>query len=170
MIVRALSAGKWHPQGMCAVPCFSSSAPRRLNPSVLVFVVWNVLVGGPQSLVPITKATPPAPILAARECGHRADYLRQSSRLKQVIESEFVAATKGPLLEETVAAYANYFTPDDVRGLLAFYNSELGKRTVDVTPAIAQELAASGQRWAENELPRIRAGIAFRLRKEGFVK
>jgi TonB family protein len=90
--------------------------------------------------------------------------------MKQVIESEFVAATKGPLLEETVAAYAKYFTPDDVRGLLAFYNSELGKRTVAVTPAIAQELAASGQRWAENELPRIRAGIAFRLRKEGFLK
>jgi hypothetical protein len=87
--------------------------------------------------------------------------------MKQVIESEFAAATKGPLLEQTVAAYANYFTPEDVRGLLAFYNSELGKRTIAVTPAIAQELAASGQRWAETELPRIRAGIAFRLRKEG---
>jgi len=87
--------------------------------------------------------------------------------MKQVIESEFAAATKGPLMEQTVAAYAKYFTPEDVRGLLAFYNSELGKRTVAVMPALAQELSASGQRWAETELPRIQAGIAFRLRKEG---
>jgi TPR repeat protein len=86
--------------------------------------------------------------------------------MKQVIESEFAAATKGPLMEQTVAAYARYFTPDEVRGLLAFYNSELGKRTVAVMPAMTQELAASGQRWVEAELPRIRAGIAFRLRKE----
>lgn len=90
---------------------------------------------------------------------------------KQVLDSEFAKAFDGPggLTEQMVAVYANHFTHEDVRGLLAFYSSALGKKTVTAMPAIFQEGAAVGQKWAETQTPRVADVLQRRLRAEGLI-
>jgi len=90
---------------------------------------------------------------------------------KQVLDSEFAKAFEGPdgLTEQMVAIYATHFTPEDIRGLLAFYSSVLGQKTVASMPAIFQEGAAAGQLWAEKQMPRVGEILQDRLRAEGFI-
>ena len=91
---------------------------------------------------------------------------------KQVLDSEFAMAFEGPgnLTEQMVSIYATHFTPDDVQGLLMFYSSDLGKKTVASMPAIFRDSAAAGQQWAEREMPRIVGVLQTRLRTEGFIR
>ncbi len=43
------------------------------------------------------------------------------------------------LLEPIVPIYDKYFTDDDIRGLIQFYESPLGQRVVKILPQVAQE-------------------------------
>jgi hypothetical protein len=74
---------------------------------------------------------------------------------RQVLDSEFAKAFEGPdgLTEQMIPVYAAHFTREDIGGLLAFYTSDLGKKAIVSMPAILQEGAAAGQRWAETQLP-----------------
>ncbi len=91
---------------------------------------------------------------------------------KEVFDSEFAKAFTGPdnLTDQIILIYAKHFTHDDVRGLLAFYSSDLGKKTIAALPSVFQEGAAAGQQWAERQTPRIAAILEARLRAEGFIK
>ena len=91
---------------------------------------------------------------------------------KEVLGAELAKAFDGTdgLTSQIVAIYAKHFSHDDVKGLLAFYGSELGKKTIQVMPVLFQESAAAGQHWAEQHMPRITAAIETRLRAEGFIK
>ena len=90
---------------------------------------------------------------------------------KQVLDTEFAKSFEGPggLTEQMVSIYATHFTREDVRGLLAFYSSDLGRKTVASMPAIFQEGALVGQRWAEQQAPRIVKALQDRLQAEGFT-
>lgn len=55
-----------------------------------------------------------------------------------------------------VSVYAKHFTHEEIIGLLSFYESPLGKRLLEETPAFLQELqTASGTRWAQDIFPRV---------------
>lgn len=92
--------------------------------------------------------------------------------VKQVLQAEFAKAFQGPdsLIEQLLPVYEKHFTQDEVKGLLAFYTSPLGKKVVSETPLIFQESAAIGQQWAEKMMPAISAAVEAKLRAEGFVK
>jgi hypothetical protein len=91
---------------------------------------------------------------------------------KEVLDSEFAKAFAGPdnLTDQMVLIYARHFTQEDVHGLLAFYSSDLGKKTIASMPAVLQEAVAAGQQWAEKQMPRIVTILQTRLRAEGFIK
>lgn len=91
---------------------------------------------------------------------------------REVLDSEFAKAFVGPdnLIDQMVVIYARHFNHEDVRGLLAFYSSDLGKKTIASMPAVFQEGAAAGQQWAEKQMPRIATILETRLRAEGFIK
>lgn len=91
---------------------------------------------------------------------------------KQVLDSEFAKAFSGPdnLTEQMVNIYARHFTHEEVRGLLTFYSSDLGKKVIVSMPVIFQEGAAAGQQWATKQMPRIATLLEGRLRAEGFIK
>jgi hypothetical protein len=97
---------------------------------------------------------------------------REMALVKQVLDEQFAEAFAGPdsLSEQLVLIYANHFTHDDVRGLLTFYSTELGKKVIATTPVIFQEGAAAGQKWAQSQMPRVTAILQARLRAEGFIK
>jgi hypothetical protein len=91
---------------------------------------------------------------------------------REVLDKEFANLFSGPqsMLQELVPVYAKYFTQDDIRGMLAFYESPLGKKMVQTMPAVAQDSMAVGQRWAQTAMPRVMAALQQRLRAEGFIK
>jgi hypothetical protein len=91
---------------------------------------------------------------------------------KDVLNQEFKKAFEGPegLTALIVAVYAKHFSHAEVRDLLAFYETPLGRKMISVTPAIFQESAAAGQGWAERNMARINAAVEARLRAEGFIK
>ena len=56
-----------------------------------------------------------------------------------------------------------HFTTDEVRQLLAFYDTPLGKKLLASTPAITQESMLAGQQWGQ----RIGAAVGAELDAEG---
>lgn len=96
---------------------------------------------------------------------------RVLSLVQEVFTEEFTRAfgTGGGIAESLVQIYAKHFSPDDVRGLLAFYNTELGRRSIQVMPTVMREGALAGQAWAEKETPRILSVLQSRLRAEKLI-
>jgi uncharacterized protein len=56
----------------------------------------------------------------------------------------------GGWFEQMVGVYDAHFTAEEIRGLLRFYQSPLGKRLISETPLIAQEGLVAGQRWSQS--------------------
>lgn len=68
--------------------------------------------------------------------------------------------------EQMIPIYARHYTLEDLRALVAFYESPLGQRVVRATPAITQESMALGQRWGQLQAQK----IIQRLRAEGYTQ
>jgi hypothetical protein len=51
------------------------------------------------------------------------------------------------MIQLIIPIYEKHLTHDDVRGLIAFYQSPLGRKMTAVTPQITQESMAAGQQW-----------------------
>ena len=59
--------------------------------------------------------------------------------------------------------YDKYFTEDELRGLLAFYKSPVGQKSIEVMPALTQE---SIQKASDLILPKIEPVITEVLEEE----
>jgi hypothetical protein len=70
------------------------------------------------------------------------------------------------LIELVVPAYERHFTHADIRSLISFYSSPVGRKFVRVQPALVQESMAAGQAWGVQ----IGKRLEERLRKAGYLK
>ena len=73
------------------------------------------------------------------------------------------------LVSLVVPIYDRHFTEDDVRGLIAFYESPLGRRTIERMPAVMQESMAVGMEWGEAAGRRAAEALARRLEEKGYA-
>ncbi|HXG57340.1 MAG TPA: DUF2059 domain-containing protein [Vicinamibacterales bacterium] len=73
------------------------------------------------------------------------------------------------LMANIVSVYAKHFSAEDVRGLVAFYNTDVGKKLIAMMPKLLQESMEVSQKWAERETPRIIGVLDARLKKEGII-
>jgi hypothetical protein len=91
---------------------------------------------------------------------------------KETIDAELTKAFEGPdgLMPQVVSLYMKYFTHDDIRAMLAFYETPVGKKTIQVTPMLLQDSAIVAQQWAAKQMPAIIAAVQTRLKAEGFIK
>jgi hypothetical protein len=90
--------------------------------------------------------------------------------VREVITSEFATAFTGPeIKDKQVALYAKYFTHADVKGLIAFYETELGRKTIGNMPNLLREGAAIGEEWAKGAMPKMLQVLEGRLKSEGFI-
>ena len=64
-----------------------------------------------------------------------------------------------------VPVYSKYYTHDEIKQLIKFYESPLGKRMVEVTPLLTQETMAIGQKFGE----KLGQDIVNELIKDGYV-
>jgi hypothetical protein len=70
------------------------------------------------------------------------------------------------LLYACIPVYDKYYTHDEVKQLIAFYESSLGEKLVEVTPLLTQETMVIGQKWGE----KLGQDIVNELIKEGYVE
>lgn len=95
----------------------------------------------------------------------------QFKQLVPDIPDQFWTRFKGKLniddlLFACVPAYSKYYSHDEIKQLLAFYESPLGRRMIEVTPLLTQDTMLVGQKWGEQ----LGMEIANELIKEGYIK
>ncbi len=65
-----------------------------------------------------------------------------------------------------VRLYDKYYSQEDIKGLLAFYETPLGQKTLEVTPHLMQESMEMGQTWAASLESEFQERIMLRLMAE----
>lgn len=70
---------------------------------------------------------------------------------------------KGGFIEIITPVYHKYYTHEDIRQLLAFYQSDIGRKTVKVMPSLMQESMAAGRLWGERLAPTIQKRVSERF-------
>jgi len=97
---------------------------------------------------------------------------RVATIVKETLNAEFTKAFEptGELMGKMAGIYASHFTPQEVKALLAFYSTDVGRKAVSVLPMLAQDGAAAGQQWAQQNMSRVLGVLQQRLRDEGLVK
>ena len=95
-----------------------------------------------------------------------------TKRYIEIAEEEIIALIErelGVLTDRMVPPYARHITRDDVRGLIAFYRTDLGRKTIEVMPAIMQDSIRMGQEWGIEVTPKLMRAIEKRLGQEGYT-
>jgi hypothetical protein len=77
------------------------------------------------------------------------------------------AVAKGGYIDLIVVIYHRYFSHSEIKGLISFYQTPLGKKTVTVMPTMTQEAIAVGQRWGQGLVPIIEQRIKSRFKQKG---
>jgi hypothetical protein len=136
-----------------------------------------------QKLLDLTKASQLGTQMASLVSQQVIQGLKQSQpnmppRAAEVIQQflgeqfaiAFSASSPDGMMPKLVAVYANHFTQQDIRGLIAFYNTDLGQKLINQTPLIVSESATVGQEWAAQHMPDMLAALERKLRADGLVK
>ena len=62
--------------------------------------------------------------------------------------------------------YHRHYSHEEIRGLISFYETPLGKKVIQVAPALMQEGMSVGMAWGQRLGPTIEERVKNRLRKE----
>ena len=54
------------------------------------------------------------------------------------------------LIEMMIPVYVKYYSEEDVKQLIAFYESPLGQKYISVSPQVTQDAMAVGYEWGQN--------------------
>jgi hypothetical protein len=92
-------------------------------------------------------------------------------RFYAVLDRELLALfeermeTPGGLVERLTSVYAAHFTHPEVKQLLAFYQTPVGRKSMEVLPLLVNESSAWGQALA----PEVHKRLQAALKKEGIA-
>lgn len=79
---------------------------------------------------------------------------------------QFAAEADGRFLDLYVPIYKKYLTLDDLKKIVAFYQSPVGKKLAEATPAMSAEAMQAGQQLGQE----IGQEIIEKLQKEGYIE
>ncbi|MFO1318100.1 MAG: DUF2059 domain-containing protein [Burkholderiales bacterium] len=74
---------------------------------------------------------------------------------------------KGGYVEQMVPIFHKHFTHEDIKGLLHFYSTPLGKKTMAALPMIAQESAPVQQKWMQSVSGKLQERLRTKLGEKG---
>ncbi len=74
---------------------------------------------------------------------------------------------KGGLLDMLSVLYAERFTHDEIKDILAFYETEAGQKVILASPDLMQEVGQTTAQWGATLDPVIQQRVIERLGKEG---
>lgn len=70
------------------------------------------------------------------------------------------------LLASLVPIYDQHFSEAELKKLVAFYQTDLGKKTIAVMPMVMKESVAAGQAWGQAMAPKLMERLEERFKKE----
>ena len=70
------------------------------------------------------------------------------------------------LIDLIVPIYDKYYSENEIEELTVFYNSPIGKKTIDTLPKLTQESMLAGQQWGMQMGQKIQA----KLKESGYKK
>ena len=70
------------------------------------------------------------------------------------------------LLRKTIPIYDKHFTHEEIKGLIAFYESPLGSKLIEKLPAVTQESMAVGMEWGQEIAEKVIEKMEERKKKE----
>jgi uncharacterized protein len=70
------------------------------------------------------------------------------------------------LVNQLVQIYEKFYTHDEIKELIAFYQTPLGQKMIKSVPLIYQEAAIVGQKWGE----KLSMEIVQKLKGKGYIK
>ncbi len=74
---------------------------------------------------------------------------------------------KESLIPHMYPIYHKYLTLEEIKGLIRFYKTPLGRKTISVMPKMTQESMQAGQAWAQSIAPKLDQRVLDRFKKEG---
>ena len=74
---------------------------------------------------------------------------------------------KGSFQDLIYPIYAKYFTEEDIRGLIEFNKSDLGRKSNEVMPRLLQESMRAGQTWSLKLRATLVERVTAKLKQEG---
>ena len=91
---------------------------------------------------------------------------RQNPNVPKEFWDDFLSQVSGDeLIDLTIPAYAKHLTHDEIKELIKFYESPVGKKLVKVQPQIMQESMVAGQKWGMD----LGRRIAEQLKSKDFL-
>ncbi|MBK1986533.1 DUF2059 domain-containing protein [Sphaerospermopsis aphanizomenoides BCCUSP55] len=70
------------------------------------------------------------------------------------------------MIKEYIPVYSKYFTNEDIKGMIAFYQSPLGQKTLTLLPQISQDSTEIGMRYGRAAAQR----AIEKLQSEGYIR
>jgi uncharacterized protein len=96
-----------------------------------------------------------------------AAFGKDLNEIAKALVTEF-AAKGAELTTEVARAYAEHFTEAELKELLAFYKSPLGKKAISEEPKVIDESAGRINKWAEGFTQTVIARMRTEMKKKGY--
>ena len=146
---------------LCAAPVFAKdAAPQTLADINRLLELTGAMAMGQQMADALVKQ-----ILAMGKSS------KLPPRVIEIMQDEASATMKdnmADLQKQIASRYADHFSDGEIRQLIAFYQSEVGRKTVREMPLLMQECMEAGQQWGQTIQPQVKERITARLKKEGY--
>jgi len=78
-------------------------------------------------------------------------------------------SAEGGLMDRVVPLYDKHYTQDEIRKLIQFHETPLGKKVSALRPQIAKEAMVVAEEWINFLEPLLVQALAKRLEQEGYV-
>ena len=76
-------------------------------------------------------------------------------------------AAPGGMVDQLIPVYDKYWTHEEIKSLIAFYQTYLGQKLVEVTPKISNEAYSIGSAWGQSLGPEIVRRFQAMLKEQG---
>ena len=65
---------------------------------------------------------------------------------------------------QIIPVYHRYFTAEEIKGMIAFYSTDLGRKAISAMPGLMSESMVIGQNWGEGLSPELAERVRARLK------
>ena len=142
----------------CVNPRFGGATPAKADPSKAADIHRLLdLVGTKQIVVQMMRNMEAA---TKQSFGTMLERLLEreppsGERLEEILDvfmQKWKARGAEGGIEKIVPIYDRHFSHEEIRGLIQFYETPLGRRSIELIPQITQESMAAGQEWATERI------------------
>ena len=128
-----------------------------------------------ERLLEMTGATRVGKQMAAVSASHMVQSLKLShpgipQKALDMLPAEVGAVFDAHIpafVAQIIPVYHRYFTAEEVKGMIAFYSTDLGRKAISAMPGLMTESMMIGQKWGEGLSPELAERVRARLKKEG---